>query len=251
MRRKKTIVTLILATGLMVSCPIRTWAATLILTPDKKLTLRVTAGEGIVGKTEKKGIETFRLEEKGWAAVQILPDGSTQIKAIKGTVKVIYKVNTIFIPENSHVSLSLLRSIKRLKVLAPGSALKPGKVAPPILVMSGNASITLENGQGVTVTHPEAKKLHISVTEESIGQVKVTVCRTLARLHPRGEISSTLCEDTPGVLLKIESGIVDFIKDNGEMVVLSSGQTINDTCTPPPAEVLAVPEETVISPSAP
>ncbi len=246
MNRKKFGVFLVLVAGLMLSYPLPAWAtATLILTPDKKLTLRITSGKGIIGMTEKKGIRTFRLEEKGWATVQILPDGSTLVKSIKGPVKVIYKENIIFIPARSQASLSLLRSLKRLKVSVPKGTAKP------ILVTSRNTSIVLENGQGVIVSHPDIGKVFVSVTKESIRQVKVTICRTLARLPARGEISATMGENTPGVLIRVESGIVDFIKDNGEMVVLNSGQTINDTCTPPPAEVLAVPPEVVISPSAP
>ena len=251
MNRKKIGGFLVLVAGLMLLYPLQAWAATLILTPDKKLTLRVTLGKGIIGITEKKGIRTFRLEEKAWATVQILSDGSTLVKSIKGPVQVAYKDNRIFIPNRSRASLSLLRSLKRLKVSVPRGAAKPGGVTKPILVISGNTSIILENAQSIIVSRPKIGKVFISVTKESIGQVKVTICRTLARMQATGEISATMGENTTGVLVRVESGIVDFIKDNGEMVVLNSGQTINDTCTPPPAEVLAVPPEVVISPSAP
>jgi len=244
MNRKKIGAFLVLVAGLMFFYPLPAWTAALILTPDKKLVLRATSGEGIIGMTEEKGIRSFLLKEER-ATVQVLPDSSTLIKSIKGTVKVAYKENSVFIPDRSQASLSLLHTPKRLKVSVPRGAAKP------VLVISGNASIILENGQGVIVSRSHINKVFISVTKESIGQVKVTVCRTLARMPARGEISATMGENTPGGLGRGESGRVDFITDNGEMGVLNSGQTINDTCTPPPAEVLAVPEEVVISPSAP
>ncbi len=246
MNRIKIGVFLALAAGLMLLYPLPAGATgVLILKPDEKLILGVNSGKGILAMTEKNGVRTFRLAENAWATVQSLPDGSTLVKSIKGPVKVVYKVNTIFIPARSQASFSLLRSVKRLKVSVPEGA------AEPILVTSRNTSIVLENGQGVIISQPDMSRVFVSVTKESIKPVNLTICRTLARLQPRGEISATIGESTTGVLIRVESGIVDFIKDNGEMVVLNSGQTINDTCTPPPADVLAVPEEVVISPSAP